>query len=93
MGAHGICGLRVCFVFVFSNFDRIFSLKEVKGKVKDFEKLLRNVCLEIMNLFLTIIPRPSCKQFHLGTIFLLPNYTVSLHRWKCASAHECQAMT
>ena len=39
-----------------------------------------------------LIPRPSCKQFHVGTIVFLPNYTVSLHRWKSASTHDWEAM-
>ena len=53
------------------------------------EKLSCKLCLfpEIMTRFLKIIHRPCCKQFHLGTIFFLLNYSHQPYHCTEGSVH------
>lgn len=74
---------RRCFTYG-AQIARKLHLEKPKSKVY-FTKTMTKV--------LEIIHRPSCGPFHLGTIFFLPNHTVSPHKRKCISTHRWKTST
>lgn len=47
----------------------------------------RRLFPEILTQLLEIIHRPMCEQFHVGTMFFLPNYTCQPYPHKQGSVH------